>query len=310
MEFKIIKNDLFDDIKGMRMDNSYDPYVLSQAYQYYRENDLKYIESQDNDLSFLEKFPDLEFLLIPVEAYHFEKLNSLLHLKGLILSSNNLSMIDKKILNQLEILSIACNTRDDIDFTQFSHLKKLRVISFCEEEININHSHIESIEIVYSKQLKKINVTENTTHLKKIVLDYLPKLYELNAPFLQINYFSICDCNQISNLIPMIKRMVNLETLILISEEKSSLAIESVNFLDELKKLKYFMTSHRINDGNLIPLLRLKDASILKFYRNYNIADKDLPHEYVIVNRHGNSQYVKLADLEKSKDDPSIIWYD
>ena len=61
-------------------------------------------------------------------------------------------------------------------------------------------------------------------------------------------------------------------------------------------------------DGNLNPLLKIKDAVICRFYKNYNLVDKDLPHIYVPINIDGKIKKVELDSLELGKEDPRIIW--
>ena len=102
--------------------------------------------------------------------------------------------------------------------------------------------------------------------------------------------------------------LVNLIDLTIIAESvDSNCKIPSLVFIDNMKLLEYFSTNYKIEDGDLHRLCKIRDANIMAFYRNYNLKDKDLPHEYVFLND-GILRKVKLAELELGKDDNRISW--
>ena len=76
----------------------------------------------------------------------------------------------------------------------------------------------------------------------------------------------------------------------------------------ELKFLEYFGTNYKILDGNLKPLLALKEANISSHYRNYNLRDKELPHVTVCISEGTHGYRVRLDLLELGKEDPRITW--
>ena len=61
-------------------------------------------------------------------------------------------------------------------------------------------------------------------------------------------------------------------------------------------------------DGDLKPLLKLKDVVVCPFYKNYNLKDKDLPHTMVWIQEGNIGKKVRLDSLELGKEDPRILW--
>ena len=84
--------------------------------------------------------------------------------------------------------------------------------------------------------------------------------------------------------------------------------LSSLAFLERLRELEVFETNYKIENGNLHPLLRLKEANITAFYPNYSLRDKELPHISVPIYLNGTIQRVELEQLELGKDDPRIQW--
>ena len=106
MIVKQTTNDFFDNPKGLIIDNSYDPYVLRFLVNFYEENKIEYLHTQDYDLGFLKYFPSVKFLSFSDEAYNFDELNNLTQLSGVTVLSNQLNNISRSILDKLEYLEI------------------------------------------------------------------------------------------------------------------------------------------------------------------------------------------------------------
>ena len=69
--------------------------------------------------------------------------------------------------------------------------------------------------------------------------------------------------------------------------------------MNKLLKLEVFATNYKIEDGDLSYLLKLKDVNITPFYNHYNLKDKQLPHEEVVINDKGIIKRVRVCSLEK-----------
>lgn len=66
------------------VDNCYDLYTRNQYIKYINDNEVKYIASQDYDLSYLSDCPDIEFLLCSSESNHLEALYSFAQFKRVV----------------------------------------------------------------------------------------------------------------------------------------------------------------------------------------------------------------------------------
>ena len=76
----------------------------------------------------------------------------------------------------------------------------------------------------------------------------------------------------------MIGKLENLESLVLIGSN----VISNLSFLTKMKKLKTFIFTMEIADGDLTPCLDLQYACCAKGRKYYNLKDDKLPKgEYV-----------------------------
>ena len=59
---KTISSYFFNEKKGIIIDNAYDAYTLNCLVKYYNSNKIIFLHSQDNDLNYLDKFSNVEYL--------------------------------------------------------------------------------------------------------------------------------------------------------------------------------------------------------------------------------------------------------
>lgn len=88
--------------------------------------------------------------------------------------------------------------------------------------------------------------------------------------------------------------------------------LNNLNFIIALNNLKKFDTDYIIKDGNLTPLMKLDDTSILTWKKYYNLKDRDLPHKDVLYRIDNNGHFVrkKLNEIDNGKENENIIWLD
>ena len=309
--FKKITNSFFGNPKGVIVDNSYDPYVLHQLIKYFTENKIEYLSSQDIDLSYLKHFKDVSFLSIPNEATNFDELNSLKNLTGLCLYTSSLKNIHSNVLEKIVYLEIIYDENIQVDFSQFKALKYLRINSLKCSEIIITND-LETIEFNYCKKISNLDFLKNIKTIKRIKLDYLPKLE--NISYLielsqTLEELDIWDCTKIRDLESTLSTLIQIKNLTINTLElNSKMHLKNLVFLKDLGNLETFATNYKIKDGDLNNLLVLKDANITRFYKNYNLKDKDLPHIDVLINDNGDVKRVELESLALGKEDLRIIW--
>lgn len=311
MKIKEKSNDFFGTKKGCLVDNAYDKYVLNNIIRFYNENKVEYLHFQDCDLSSLSYFLSVKFLSIPDEATNVSCVNNLSELIGLEIYSSCICSINKAVLERIQYLSILFNDNSVIDFSTFKALKKLRVVGFTHNAVNITEN-LDFLELNCCKKINTLDFLKNIHSLKSIKLDYLPKLEnirELKNISKSLNSLAICDCKNIKDIEETLYALTGLKQLqIYTVTTDSRLTFSSLNFLKGMTALESFASNYKIADGNLSELLNLKDANITSFYKNYNLKDKDLPHTYVLIDDNGVFRKVSLASLDLGKADERIRW--
>jgi hypothetical protein len=308
---KEITNGFFDRPRGLIIDNSYETYTLNSLIKYFKENQIEFLYSQDNDLGYLKHFKNVKYLSIPCEATNFKELNELNDLKGLCLFSSSLNKVAPKVKEKLEYLEIIYDNATKADFSIFKSLKHLRINGLPHDGFEISKD-LETLELEYCKRVENLDFLENVEKLKRIKLSYLPKLE--NIDYLQkvnntLESVDICDCKNITNIEKTLGTLIHIKDLqVITTTTDPKLKFKSLEFLSKLLLIDSFSTNYKIEDGNLNNLLKLKDTNITAFYKNYNLGDKDLPHISVLVNIDGEVSRIKLDSLELGKDDTRIIW--
>lgn len=314
IEIKKIKETFFKNTLGIVIDNSYNPYTLNVYKKYVKEHNIKYLISQDNDLSYLKFFPQIQFIEINDESENIELLYTLKELKGIKIHSNILNKIDLKLFSKLEYVYVIINEK--LKFDKLFNIKYLYIQFFNEKSISniYNLKHLKKLTLEYCNKIESLEGIENLVQLNSIRIDYCKKLKDIhNLIFLpNLKELEILESNQIENIEKALIKLNKIEKIIVYSNSISSKkAFTSLDFIKNLKKLKIFQTDYIIKDGNLTPLMNLTDTSILTWKKYYNVRDKDLPHENVIyrIGNH-NSIMKKLTEIENGKENENIIWFD
>ena len=308
---RTISDCFFGNKKGIIVDNAYDAYILHNLVRYYEDNHILFLKSQDNDLGFLNKFAKVEYLSLPQEACNFDNLNKLKALRGISVYSSKVCMIDLDILNRLEYVDIIYDDKAKIDFDIFESVKFLRLFKYPFSDLCMFNS-LEYLELNYCKKIVNLQFLERLTSLRSLKLSYLPALKDIQSlkKFKQsLEKISIVDCKKIDNVETTLSKLKKIKDIQIVTEiTDTNLVLKSLDFIKELFELEVFATNYKIEDGDLSQLLKLKDANITAYYKHYNLKDKLLPHENVVIEDNGLIRRVKLSSLEKNKDDPRIIW--
>jgi hypothetical protein len=266
-------------------------------------------------------------------AVHLEEVNiNLKNLNGISLSTSQLYEIDNEILENVEYLEIYYYKKMRIDFTRFKSVKHLSLVNYPYEDIKVENDLV-TFRLKNASKLISLKGV-NTKNVTKLVIDEAPKLLnlkdidasnviemtienlrnletiELDCP--KLTNFRICDSKKMINLEDFLSKCNNLKSIEILAYSDLNARLKSISFIDNIDNLETFKTEFKILDGNLKPLLKLKEADILRFYRNYNLKDKDLPHIMVSIEdpRYYCGKEVRLDSLELGKEDPRILWMD
>lgn len=307
MKIKEYRDEFFDNAKKIKIYNSYEPYYLYEMKRYYEENNIDCIEASDTDLDvYLKYFNNIKYIYLNSQAIHLEELNKLPNLNGISLCNNQIKDIDYKILKKLEYLEIYYFDKKQVDLSKFKSLKHLRLLNYPFENLEI-HNELKSLGIDEASKLTKLKEI-NSMSLENLKLENLGNLITIDLDCPKLTSFYIYDSKKVTNLEEFLSICKKLKNIVIISYSDSKAFLKNINFINKLESLEYFRTNFKILDGNLNPLLKIKDAVICRFYKNYNLVDKDLPHIYVPINIDGKIKKVELDSLELGKEDPRIIW--
>lgn len=135
--------------------------------------------------------------------------------------------------------------------------------------------NLESLHLEFCYNLKTLDGIRLFGQLKRVILDYCLKLKNIS----DLKFFAnslkclrITDCNKINELSDTLSELLAIESIHLSTSQTNCVnKLPSVCFVDKLVRLKSFLTDYQIEDGNLKPLLKIKEVDILKFYKSYNL---------------------------------------
>jgi len=270
------------------VDNYYDEYIKLQYLKHIRASGIKYIWSQDNDLSYLSEMPDIECIAASNEAVSIEALYALNELKYLCLGTDNLEFDYALLSASLEYLHTKYETANK-SWLNLETLKALEFTDFSTVDLQLLHSckskqQIEQFAVNVSfGKFKALNGIEALANLKFLGLNYCRRLEDITAikQLKKLKTLHIFDAIQRLNLLPVFE-LTNLEELYLISgDEGGKKTINSIKLLNNLPNLKRCVTNYNILDGDLKPLLKLEHAEIIEDKNHYNLKDKKLPKKEI-----------------------------
>ena len=307
MEIKEYTNEFFNNSKSIRISNSYEPYYLFEMRRYFENNNIECIEANDTDLDiYLKYFTNVKYVYLNSHATCLEEVNKLTNLKGISLCNHQLKNISDDILKKIEYLEIYYYEKKQVDFSKFKSLKHLRLLNYPFENLNITNG-LYSFEIDEAPKLCILNGL-NTNELTKLKLENVRNLQSIELECPKLSSFYIYDSKKVINIESFLECCKALQSIVIISYSDTNANLQSLKFISELISLEEFRTNFKILDGDLKPLLKLKDVIMIHFYKHYNLKDKDLPHQEVWINDSGLIKKVKICSLENGKNDSRIVW--
>lgn len=239
-----------------------------------------------DSIDFLTQCPSLKYLNIypsdsADESFDYSPLYSMPEIKYLRcrtmlgLHEKSFTTVDYSKINGLK--KIYLSGKGHLNFEKVTSLeslsadnnrtfKTLKGISSSDELHNLNllQCGIESVEgIADFKSIERVSLGYN----KK-----LNSINDLSAAANTLRVLMIQNCPKITDF-SVLSKLENLEHLYLTGSNE----IESLSFIKNMKKLKTFLFSVNVLDGDLTPCLDLKYASCLKGRKHYNLKEKDLP---------------------------------
>ena len=266
-------------VSGIVLDNAYDLWRKNKYIEYVKNNHVIYIFSRDTDMRNLSDFSHIEYLTVPEEAEHLESLICLTNLKGLEISARCLSHINLSWFPKLDDLVVHGQPDEASDFTS---IRRLYCSQWEMKDLRgfWGIQRIKSLTLDFCSKLETLRGVEEFSDLEEVCLDYCSQLSDIDC--LQnlsdsLKKLTITDCNRVKDF-RIFERLKKLEILHLTRFQTSGTGkLASVKFMDSLPALQSFMTSYRVEDNDLKPLLRLKEVTLLKYFRGYNVSESELP---------------------------------
>ena len=238
------------------------------------------------DISFLPRCPSLKELSIQhahgqETPLDFSPLYEMPEIRSLSIAAPNMGLSKGPAIH--------------IDFTK---LRGLRRLSLCTNEL-FNYPLVSTLETLWlandkrhseisgiscSQKLKSLQLLQCSMKslngirkypLQRLDMSYLRGMADISALSdcaQTLRSLSIEACGKIKDF-SCLYDLVNLEHLML----RGSNTLPSLDFLRCMPKLKTFVFSMSVEDGDLTPCLEIPYASCDKIKRHYNLKEKDLP---------------------------------
>lgn len=161
------------------------------------------------------------------------------------------------------------------------NLKSIRLNSYERDTLNEISmlENVDTLEMNVSK-IKSLDGCKGLKKLQCLYLYYNRSLVDISAlesVKQSLKTLVIENCGKIKDF-SVLEKLENLEKLILVGSN----TIPNLSFLEKMKRLKTFVFTMDIEDGDLTPCLNLQYAYCAKGRKHYNLKDAKLPKgEYV-----------------------------
>lgn len=182
-----------------------------------------------------------------------------------------------------------------IDYTRMHGLQHLSVYGEKNSNFNLvptletlfvtgSSAHVDLSNISCASAFKMIDLLQCGVRslnglekypMQQVNLSYLRRLEDISALgkiSATLRSLSIEACGKISDF-SCLYNLANLEHLVLCGSNH----LPDLGFLRNMPKLKTFVFSMEVNDGDLIPCLHVPYVSCSKIKRHYNLKEADLP---------------------------------
>lgn len=257
------------------------------------EEHIKYIHDDQirkaiiiaDDISFLHSCPSLESLtVIPsytARNFDVSPLYDMPNLKELHfdtiygLGDSRYASIDYSHFTRLQSLSVA-GAKGHRNLSSVKGLHKLYLGKGQPSSKTISDmdlSQLEELEICQSS-LRSLAGLESAKHLRKLCMSHCPSLSDISALTSageDLTCLEIEACGRISDF-SALNHMPNMESLTLYGSN----SIPDLSFLQNMKKLKSFRFTMKVEDGDL-SLCKSISYVYCQNRRHYNMRDEELP---------------------------------
>lgn len=237
------------------------------------------------DINFIEKCPSLRHLkIIPSDdsgnAFDYSPLYNMPKIKSLwgstIYGRNEeyFTTLDYSRIKGIE--SFGVSNSNYLNYQNVTTLKSLALSDYKGHDIQEAFSSLEldTLSIIQCK-VKSLEGIQKSQNMQCLYLYYNRSLEDISALLKvkkSLRALRIENCPKIKDF-SILGELENLELL----ELSGGNELPSLSFLKNMKKLKTFIFSMNVKDGDLSPCLNLSYVYNQKNRKHYNLKDKDLP---------------------------------
>ena len=262
---------------------------LEEHIEYINAHNLESARVIADDISFLTRCPSLVHLnILPARdaesgfdfspLYDHPKILSLFCATKYGFWDEKSSILDYSRLNGLVSLSVKSDA--DLNYSQIPTLQSLNVNGMLAKKISelFSSQVLDTLQIT-SCGIQTLDGLGTSAKLQCLYLHGNRSLHDISGlgeVAATIRALHIENCSKIKDF-SVLHQLKNLEYLFLNGSNK----IPDLSFIESMPKLKTFVFSMEIVDGNLLPCMKLSYAHCGKMKKHYNVKAKDLPkHEY------------------------------
>lgn len=258
---------------------------LSEHIEYINKYKIDKATVIADDISFLGQCPAIKHLnIIPSvtsgDNFDFSPLYNLSKIQSLRCSTTygkfdeNNSKMDYSQVHGLEDLCVS--TENDLNFQHISSLKKLSVSQYKGSDLRelFCSKELDTLEL-NSCSIRTLDGIETAPKMQCLYLAYnrqLQDISSLDKVRKTLRALRIQNCSRIRDF-SVLSQLENLEYLFL----KGGNKISSLKFVNSLPNLKTLIIDMEIEDGDLLPCLRLSYVHCGRIRKHYNVKTLDLP---------------------------------
>ena len=259
---------------------------LDEHIEFINQYQIEHATIIAEDIGFIKQCPTLKYIeVIPADSaksFDYTPLYELKEIRYLCCrtayggcNEPYDTTIDYSKINGLNELNIT--GKGHLNFISLGNLKKLTVCQdgFSKNISQICNSHtLEYLRIAESRliSLHGIGKLHNLRDLSLYQCRLLNDISEMAEVRNSLRDLSIENCPKIKDF-SCLYHLSNLEHLTLFGSNK----LPNLQFLKKMKRLKVFIFSVEVADGDITPCLGLPYAAMEKGKKNYNLKNKDLP---------------------------------
>ena len=256
-----------------------------------------------SNIDFIEECPSLKHLkIIPSEdsgnGFDYSPLYNMPEIKSLwgatIYGRNEefFTTLDYSKIKGIEEFGI--NNSRYLNYQNVTTLKSLALSNFKGQDLRNTFSSLEldTLSIIQCK-VKSLEGIQKSQNMQCLYLYYNRALQDISALLKvkkSLRALRIENCPKIEDF-SVLGELKNLELLELSGENE----LPSLSFLKNMKKLKTFIFSMNVKDGDLTPCLDLSYVYSKKNRKHYNLKDTELPKAQYV---RGNETIEKWRRLE------------